>query len=83
LIVVQAILNVGVATGVLPTTGLPFPFLSYGGSTTLSCLFIAGLLIRSAREMASAEVIPFARGKGKNDLNTKRQDKLGTRSQFS
>ena len=26
LIVVQAMLNVGVATGVLPTTGLPFPF---------------------------------------------------------
>ncbi|MFM7888219.1 MAG: FtsW/RodA/SpoVE family cell cycle protein, partial [Pseudanabaena sp.] len=67
LIVVQAILNVGVATGVLPTTGLPFPFLSYGGSTTLSCLFIAGLLIRSAREMSSAEVIPFVRGKGGND----------------
>ncbi len=56
LIVVQSILNVGVATGVLPTTGLPFPFLSYGGSSTISCLVIAGLLIRSAREMSSAEV---------------------------
>lgn len=84
LIVVQAILNVGVATGVLPTTGLPFPFLSYGGSSTLSCLFIAGLLIRSAREMSSAEVIPIARGKGGNDLNTKRQEKLGaSKRQFS
>jgi cell division protein FtsW len=83
LIVVQAILNVGVATGVLPTTGLPFPFLSYGGSSTLSCLFIAGLLIRSAREMSAADVIPFARvNKGdrndlKTNLKTKRQEKLG------
>jgi cell division protein FtsW len=78
LIVVQSLLNVGVATGVLPTTGLPFPFLSYGGSSTISCLFIAGLLIRSAREMATADVIPFARVKGdRPDLNHKRQEKLG------
>ena len=83
LIVVQSILNVGVATGVLPTTGLPFPFLSYGGSSTISCLVIAGLLIRSAREMSSAEVIPIATGKGGNDLKTKRQDTLATRRQFS
>ena len=61
LIVVQSILNVGVASGVLPTTGLPFPFLSYGGSSTISCLVIAGLLIRAAREMSAADVIPFAR----------------------
>ena len=61
LIVVQSILNVGVASGILPTTGLPFPFLSYGGSSTISCLAIAGLLIRAAREMAAADVIPFPR----------------------
>jgi len=72
---VQAILNVGVATGVLPTTGLPFPFLSYGGSSTLSCLFIAGLLIRSAREMSAADVIPFARSDRK-DLKTKQPEKI-------
>ncbi|MDX2256104.1 MAG: FtsW/RodA/SpoVE family cell cycle protein [Pseudanabaenaceae cyanobacterium bins.39] len=61
LIVVQSFLNVGVATGILPTTGLPFPFFSYGGSSTLSCLVIAGLLIRAAREMSAADVIPFAK----------------------
>ncbi len=77
LIVVQAILNVGVATGVLPTTGLPFPFLSYGGSSTISCLLIAGLLIRAAREMSAADVIPFPIGKGdRNDLKTKKQEKI-------
>ncbi len=77
LIVVQALLNVGVATGVLPTTGLPFPFLSYGGSSTISCLFIAGLLIRSAREMSAADVIQFPRGNSdRNDLKTKQQEKI-------
>ncbi|OIP77899.1 MAG: cell division protein FtsW [Oscillatoriales cyanobacterium CG2_30_44_21] len=78
LIVVQALLNVGVATGVLPTTGLPFPFLSYGGSSTISCLFIAGLLIRAAREMATADVvIPFARSDRQNPKN-KRPEKSET-----
>jgi cell division protein FtsW len=78
LIVVQALLNVGVATGVLPTTGLPFPFLSYGGSSTISCLFIAGLLIRAAREMATADVvIPFARSDRQGTKN-KRSEKSET-----
>jgi len=59
MIVGQSFLNIGVATGVLPTTGLPFPFFSYGGSSLISTLVIAGLLIRSAREMSTGEVIPL------------------------
>lgn len=47
----QSILNMGVATGVLPTTGLPFPMLSYGGSSMVASLAMAGLLVRSAREI--------------------------------
>jgi cell division protein FtsW len=39
-----------VATGSLPTTGLPFPLFSYGGSSSLASLFLAALLIRVARE---------------------------------
>jgi len=46
LLVGQAILNIAVATGVMPATGLPFPLFSYGGSAVLSCLITAGLLIR-------------------------------------
>jgi cell division protein FtsW len=59
LIVGQALLNIGVATGVLPTTGLPFPLLSYGGSSMISSLISAGLLIRVARESSEAEVVPM------------------------
>ncbi len=47
----QAALNVGVVTGVLPTTGLPFPMISYGGSSMVSSLAIAALLVRAAREV--------------------------------
>ena len=57
LLVGQALLNVGVATGALPTTGLPFPMFSYGGSSMLSSLGAASLLIRVARESREADVV--------------------------
>jgi cell division protein FtsW len=57
LLVGQSLLNIGVATGVLPTTGLPFPFFSYGGSSMIASLFSAALLIRVARESSEAEVV--------------------------
>lgn len=57
LIVGQSLLNIGVATGVLPTTGLPFPFFSYGGNSMIASLISAALLIRVARESNEAEVV--------------------------
>lgn len=57
LIVGQSLLNIGVATGVLPTTGLPFPFFSYGGSSLIACLLASAMLIRVARESSEAEVV--------------------------
>jgi cell division protein FtsW len=62
LLVGQSLLNIGVATGVLPTTGLPFPLFSYGGSSSIASLVLAGLLIRVARESNEATVIPLSRG---------------------
>lgn len=59
LIVGQSLLNIGVATGVLPTTGLPFPFFSYGGNSMIASLVAAGLLIRVARESSEADVVPI------------------------
>ncbi|HEY9630954.1 MAG TPA: FtsW/RodA/SpoVE family cell cycle protein [Coleofasciculaceae cyanobacterium] len=60
LMVGQALLNIGVATGALPTTGLPFPLFSYGGSSMIASLLAAGLLIRVARE-SGAEVVSLER----------------------
>jgi cell division protein FtsW len=57
LLVGQSLLNIGVATGALPTTGLPFPMMSYGGSSMLASLITVGLLIRVARESNEAEVL--------------------------
>ena len=65
LLIGQAILNVGVATGALPTTGLPFPMFSYGGNSVLASLTAAGLLIRVARESSEAEVTDIVERKRK------------------
>ena len=58
----QSLLNIGVATGALPTTGLPFPLFSYGGSSTLASLTLAALLIRVARESNEAEILHLRKG---------------------
>ena len=45
LIGLQAAVNMGVTTSLLPNKGLPLPFISYGGSNLVVCLFGIGLLI--------------------------------------
>lgn len=55
----QSLINIGVATGSLPTTGLPFPFFSYGINSVIASLLLSGLLIRVARECSQAKVIRF------------------------
>lgn len=47
---VQTFINVGVATGLLPTKGLTLPLMSYGGSALLSTLVAIALLLRIDRE---------------------------------
>lgn len=41
----QALLNIGVVTGSLPSTGIPLPFISYGGTSLLFSLLAVGLLL--------------------------------------
>jgi cell division protein FtsW len=46
----EAIINMGVNMGVLPTKGLALPLLSYGGSSTLMSCVATALLLRIDRE---------------------------------
>ncbi|HEX8077779.1 MAG TPA: putative lipid II flippase FtsW [Chthoniobacterales bacterium] len=46
----QAAVNIGVTTSLLPNKGLPLPFISYGGSNLAACLFGIGLLVSIYRQ---------------------------------
>ena len=46
----QSIMHIAVATGSMPTTGLPLPFISYGGNSLIASFFIAGMLVRCSLE---------------------------------
>ena len=50
LIGLQAFINIGVVTSVLPNKGLPLPFISYGGSNLLMMLTSIGVLLSIARQ---------------------------------
>jgi cell division protein FtsW len=50
LLALQAAVNIGVTTSLLPNKGLPLPFVSYGGSNLAACLFGIGLLLNIYRQ---------------------------------
>jgi cell division protein FtsW len=54
LITLQAVINIGVNMGALPTKGLTLPFVSYGGNSILSMSFAVGLVLRVYLECTSA-----------------------------
>lgn len=45
LLVLQALINMCICVGMLPTTGLPLPFISYGGSSLLASMAAMGVLL--------------------------------------
>jgi cell division protein FtsW len=55
---VQALINIGVNTGVLPTKGLTLPFMSYGRSSLLMTLLWFGLVLRVHHETAAEQRSP-------------------------
>ena len=58
-----ALINLGVVTRLIPTTGIPLPFISYGGSQLLVHMFMAGVLLNisaSARRLEKNQVLQLA-----------------------
>jgi cell division protein FtsW len=57
---VQAFVNIGAVIGVLPITGVPLPFISFGGSSVLATMAASGILLNVAR--SSGNLQPARRG---------------------
>ena len=57
----QSILNIAVASGAMPTTGLPLPLISYGGNSLMASLLVCGLLIRCSLEAGGLAPTPRRR----------------------
>ena len=52
LIMISAVINAGVAVNLFPCTGLPFPFLSYGGSSLIALLAGVGIMLNISKQGA-------------------------------
>ncbi|MFH1847380.1 MAG: putative lipid II flippase FtsW [Candidatus Omnitrophota bacterium] len=50
MIAIEVVVNIGVSLGILPTKGLPLPFLSYGGSSLVCHCLAVGLMLNVSRE---------------------------------
>jgi cell division protein FtsW len=60
----QAFINMGAATGGLPITGVTLPFFSYGGSSLVISMCLAGILINVSRQERGTRVSRDGRRKG-------------------
>ncbi len=60
LVFFQAMFNLGVVTGCLPTKGLALPFISYGGTNLITAMVAVGTLFNIGRQIE----LPAARSSG-------------------
>ncbi len=51
MVVVQALINISVVLGIMPTKGIPLPFVSYGGSSLFVTLACVGVLLNITKQM--------------------------------
>ncbi|MCD6115999.1 cell division protein FtsW [bacterium] len=59
MILINALMNAGVVVNLLPTTGLPFPFLSYGGSSLIVHMIGIGILLNISKRNSQMQVGSF------------------------
>ncbi len=61
-VIAQAMINIGAVSGAIPFTGVPLPFVSYGGSSLIITLSGVGLLLNLSRYATSERTAPATSG---------------------
>ncbi|MGA7733709.1 MAG: putative lipid II flippase FtsW [Chloroflexia bacterium] len=69
-VIAQAMINIGAVSGAIPFTGVPLPFISYGGSSLVITLSGVGLLLNLSRYATSERAVPAGVGAGLRVLRT-------------
>lgn len=70
MLVVQAMINMGVAVGLLPVTGQPLPLVSKGGTSTIITCFYIGMILSVSRSARQIEEVRTALTPVNNENNT-------------
>src|SRR3989442_1264131 len=60
-LILQAMINIGANTGTIPYTGVPLPFISFGGSSLVVSLAAVGVLLTISRYIQEPEAPAFSR----------------------
>lgn len=55
-VAIQAIINIAVVSGSMPVTGVPLPFISYGGSSLIFNMFAMGILLNITRQTENKKI---------------------------
>ncbi|MDH7604672.1 MAG: FtsW/RodA/SpoVE family cell cycle protein [Melioribacter sp.] len=59
-ILISAFINIGVVTGLLPTTGIPLPFISFGGTSIILSGISIGIILNVAQQSLRTEELKLA-----------------------
>ena len=62
-IIIYLVVNASYVVGLLPTTGLPIPFISYGGSQTIFTMLSLGILINISNQNKKNKIMDYYRAK--------------------
>ncbi len=60
MVTIYGFVNAGVASGLLPVTGLPMPFVSYGGTSTLTAGLMIGILLNISKQDRKKRAVFYA-----------------------